>query len=41
VQLNISPGAVASFTAPNGSPYTIVVTTGNEEADLPNGFIVQ
>jgi hypothetical protein len=41
VQLNISPEAVASLTATKGSPYTIVVTTGSEEADLPNGFIVQ
>jgi hypothetical protein len=41
VQLNISPDAVASLTATNGSPYTIVVTTGSQEADLPNGFIVQ
>ena len=41
VQLTISLSAVASLTAANGRPYTIVVTTGNEEADLPNGFIVQ
>jgi photosystem II stability/assembly factor-like uncharacterized protein len=41
VQLDISPSAVPSLTATNGSPYTIVVTTGSQEADLPNGFIVQ
>jgi hypothetical protein len=41
VQLNISSTAVASLTATNGSPYTIVVTTGSQEADLPNGFLVQ
>lgn len=41
VQLDISATAVASLTAANGGPYTIMVTTGSEEADLPNGFIVQ
>jgi len=41
VQLDISPGAASSLSAANGSPYTIVVTTGSEEADLPNGFTVQ
>jgi len=41
VQLNISPSAVLSNTAPAGSPYSIVVTTGSAEAMLPNGFIVQ
>jgi photosystem II stability/assembly factor-like uncharacterized protein len=41
VQLTISPGAIPSNTVPAGSPYSIVVTTGSEEAMLPNGFIVQ
>lgn len=41
VQLTISPGAPPSFTATNGRPYTIMVTTGTQEADLPSGFIVQ
>jgi hypothetical protein len=41
VQLNISPSAVPSDTVPAGSPYSIVVTTGSEEAMLPHGFIVQ
>ena len=41
VQLNVSPGAVASLTATNGRPYSLVVTTGSEEADLPNGFVVE
>ena len=41
VQLVISPSAIPSSTVPAGSPYSIVVTTGSEEAMLPNGFIVQ
>lgn len=41
VQLNISSSAVPSLTATNGSLYTIAVTTGSQEADLPNGFTVQ
>ncbi len=41
VQLTISPSAVPSLTATNGSLYTIAVTTGSSEADLPNGFTVQ
>jgi beta-propeller repeat-containing protein/S-layer family protein len=41
VQLNISASAVPSLTATNGSLYTIAVTTGSAEADLPNGFTVQ
>ncbi len=41
VQLTISTGATSSLTATNGGPYTIAVTTGTAEADLPNGFIVQ
>ena len=41
VQLDISSSAGPSLTAANGSPYTIVVTTGTAEADLPNGFIVK
>ena len=40
VQLAISSGAVPSLTATNGSLYTIAVTTGTEEADLPNAFTV-
>jgi len=40
VQFNISPSAVPSLTATNGSLYTIAVTTGSEEADLPNAFTV-
>jgi hypothetical protein len=40
-QFNISASATASLTTAKGGPYTIVVTTGSEEADLPNGFIVQ
>lgn len=41
VQLDISPSAIPSLTATNGSFYTIAVTTGSAEADLPNGFTVQ
>jgi len=41
VQLTISPSAIPSLTAANGSFYTIAVTTGGSEADLPNGFTVQ
>jgi hypothetical protein len=41
VQLAISPSAKPSNTSPSGSPYSIVVTTGSEEAMIPNGFIVQ
>jgi hypothetical protein len=41
VQLNISPSAVPSDSVTNGSPYSIVVSTGSEEAMLPNGFIVE
>jgi hypothetical protein len=41
VQLAISPTAIPSLTATNGSFYTIAVTTGSSEADLPNGFTVQ
>jgi hypothetical protein len=41
VQLTISPSAIPSLSATNGSFYTIAVTTGSSEADLPNGFTVQ
>ncbi len=41
VQLTISASATSSLTAANGGPYTIAVTTGTAEADLPNGFFVQ
>jgi len=41
VQLDISSSAVPSLTATNGSLYTIAITTGSQEADLPNGFVVQ
>ncbi len=34
VQLSVAPGAVAG-------PTSIVVTTGNQEADLPNGLTIQ
>src|SRR5262249_43096884 len=40
-QLDITPEALRSFADAKGSPYTIVVTTGSEEADLTNGFTVQ
>ncbi len=41
VQLTISTNTAASLLTANGSPYTLVVTTLDQEADLPNGFIVQ
>ena len=41
VQLHISPDAAASLTSTQGRPYSIMVTTGSEEADLPNGFLVE
>ena len=41
VELTIDPSAVPSLTATNGRLYTIAVTTGTSEADLPNGFTVQ
>jgi len=41
LQLAISSSAVSSTSATNGGPYSIIVITGLEEADLPNGFIIQ
>jgi len=41
VQLNISPGAIPSLGVAGGRPYSLDVTTGSEEAMLPNGFTVQ
>jgi len=34
VQLTVTPGTTAN-------PTSIIITTGTEEADLPNGFVVQ